>query len=874
MNRPGQQGNSSNVTDNRPRERSRSRDRNVSGPGYSRDDNDRGRGRTDGPPQSRGGDDRFFGRDYGSGNGNDRYRDDRRDGRNDGYRDERRDYRDGGGGRGGGGGYDDRRGPGFRDGDGYRGGDDRRDYRRDDSSGGAGGYDRGRDGYRGGGNGDRNGPPRDGGRLPERDARDGHGGRGQDGGRERDSAPQQQQQPASASAASSASAGPAAAAPAGTAAGTGATSYVKASSSSSASAPSYTYDDPTILASRRAEFEAARRAYLGIKEQAPVAKKAQEGPGAKRGGGGPGGGGAGGKFVFDWDAGEDTSHDLDPLYARRLQTGGGGARGGVYSTTSSSSGGNTGNSGNASRQGAAPLDHLEARAAYRAAAGAGRGGGGGVSEVGRENEIDSDRRGAPSGGGGDGGLPSAGSHWSEKPLAELSDRDWRIMREDFDIHVRGGRPLHPLRGWGECGMAPQLRAAIDDMGYAAPSPIQRQAIPMGLAGRDLIGIAETGSGKTAAFLIPLLSYILSQPPAARARLGDDGPLALVMAPTRELAQQIGEECAKLCRHTDIKAASVVGGLAIQEQGTVLRQGVDVVIGTPGRLIDMLDNRYLVLHQCAYVVLDEADRMIDLGFEPQVTAVLSAMSSEGGAGGGGEGAEGDSGGAPAAGASTGYTGKQGRTTHMFSATFPREVQKLAQRFMVTPSTVQIGDGQSGKNKRIAQEVVFVGSEARKRQMLFDVLGRSAMPAIVFVNAKKQCDVVGRDMEARGLNCVVLHGGKDQSDREGALASFKAGEHDILLATDVAGRGLDIPDVATVVNYDMPSEIDKYTHRIGRTGRAGKSGKAITFLVEEDAPVLPALKAYLEATGQSVPPELAQKASGEGGPRRDKIQYAKK
>ena len=252
----------------------------------------------------------------------------------------------------------------------------------------------------------------------------------------------------------------------------------------------------------------------------------------------------------------------------------------------------------------------------------------------------------------------------------------------------------------------------------------------------------------------------------------------------------------------------------------------------------------------------------------------AAADEGGSGGGGGGIGGGADDRIMSTDETGYTGKAGggRTTHMFSATFPAEVQKLAKRFMVTPATVQIGDGSSGKNRRIAQEVLVLASEAKKRQALFDALAKAAMPAIVFLNAKKQADVVGRDLEGRGFNCVVLHGGKDQSDREGALAAFKAGEHDILLATDVAGRGLDIPDVATVVNYDMPAEIDKYSHRIGRTGRAGKSGKAVTFVTDEDAGVLPELVKYLQATGQDVPKELEARASGE--PRKERVQFARK
>ena len=214
----------------------------------------------------------------------------------------------------------------------------------------------------------------------------------------------------------------------------------------------------------------------------------------------------------------------------------------------------------------------------------------------------------------------------------------------------------------------------------------------------------------------------------------------------------------------------------------------------------------------------------------------------------------------------------RTTHMFTATMPAEVERLAKKFMRAPATVKIGDEDSGKNKRITQEVFFLPSEARKRAKLLELLQRCARPVIVFVNAKKQCDVVARDIEGAGLAVVVLHSGKAQDAREGALADFKAGTYDVLVATDVAGRGLDIPDVAQVVNYDMPSEIDRYTHRIGRTGRAGKSGKATTLLTEDDAPILPALKAYLEATGQPVPPELAQRASGLERP--DRVQHARR
>jgi ATP-dependent RNA helicase DDX23/PRP28 len=214
-------------------------------------------------------------------------------------------------------------------------------------------------------------------------------------------------------------------------------------------------------------------------------------------------------------------------------------------------------------------------------------------------------------------LVKMGMHWSEKKLDEMTERDWRIFREDFDIRVQAGRATLPLRYWEEAGFPTEILNAIKAVGYEKPSPIQRQAIPMGLAQRDIIGIAETGSGKTAAFAIPLLCYLLQLPPEMIDRVEDDGPLAVVMAPTRELAMQIEEEFIKLAKYTPFRTICVVGGQSIEDQGFKLRKGVEVVIGTPGRMVDCLQSNYMVLNQCNYVVLDEADRMIDMGFEPQV-----------------------------------------------------------------------------------------------------------------------------------------------------------------------------------------------------------------------------------------------------------------
>jgi len=450
------------------------------------------------------------------------------------------------------------------------------------------------------------------------------------------------------------------------------------------------------------------------------------------------------------------------------------------------------------------------------------------------------------------------THWSKKKLSEMTERDWRIFREDFDIHMRGNFNttssgakentrviVYPLRSWDECSMHPRLRDAINEMKYEHPSPIQRAALPMGMAGRDMIGIAETGSGKTAAFLIPLLHTVLMQTNEARARCAENGPLALVMAPTRELAQQIDEECRKLSRFCNIKSLAVVGGTNMAEQGVKMREGCEVIIGTPGRLIDCISTSILVLNQCNYVVLDEADRMIDLGFEPQVSQILECM-----------GLKGSENGTETMGVEEAGTS---RTTHMFTATMPNSVERLAKKFMKSPATLRIGDQDSGKNKRILQEIIFVQNEKRKRAKLIEMLSSVQRPCIIFINAKKACNVVARDVEYAGHSCVVLHSDKSQEEREGALRDFKSGSVDLLIATDVAGRGLDIAGVETVINYDMPSEIARYTHRIGRTGRAGKGGRATTFITEEDSQILPDLKAYLESTSQVIPHELSSRVS---------------
>jgi len=472
-----------------------------------------------------------------------------------------------------------------------------------------------------------------------------------------------------------------------------------------------------------------------------------------------------------------------------------------------------------------------------------------------------------------------GKHWREKSLAEMTVRDWRILREDFDILVRGGKAPMPLRDWRESKLIPdEVLEAIDLAGYKEPSPIQRQAIPIGLEWRDVIGIAETGSGKTCAFVVPMLAFIANLPDYRRERLAEEGPLAMIMAPTRELAQQIEIECMKLAKPLGYKTVSVVGGQSIEDQGFHLREGVEMVIGTPGRIKDTIESRYMVLNQCNYVVLDEADRMIDLGFEDEVNFVLESMGgllkSE----------------AEEEVYKQEEQAKRGealfRVTSMFSATMPPAVERLAKSYLRHPAIVSIGDRDSGKNKRIEQVVDMV-TEANKPSRLIPLCTPKSKDdkMIVFVNEKKRCDMVARHLEKAGIRCSILHGGKSQDQRELSLASFRAGDFQVLVATDVAGRGLDIPDVTAVINFDMSAKIENYCHRIGRTGRAGKEGFATTFLTEADSDVFYDLKKYLEQCEAVVPHSLAKHSAAQAAPgtiteggkvagaRRDTVMYAR-
>lgn len=439
-------------------------------------------------------------------------------------------------------------------------------------------------------------------------------------------------------------------------------------------------------------------------------------------------------------------------------------------------------------------------------------------------------------------------HWSKKPLDKMRERDWRIFKEDFSILTKGGGIPNPMRSWEESQIPPEILTTIRKVGYKEPTPIQRAAIPVALGLRDVIGVAETGSGKTASFVIPLLSYILELP-ALNEITKTDGPYGIILAPTRELAQQIETETRKFCAPLGFRCASIVGGHSIEEQVYKIHEGAEIVIATPGRLVDCLERRILVLSQCCYVVMDEADRMIDLGFEEQVTAILAALPVTN------EKPSEEDGDYPTQQETKLLGGKQRyRQTMMYTATWPRAIEHMAEKYLRRPGIVTIGNvGQA--TDRVEQRVEFVSGETKRAQRLLAILNQQAFapPVIIFVNLKRNCDYVAKTLNDEGWKAVVMHGSRSQDQREAALSQLRAGTADCLVATDVAGRGIDIPDVSLVVNFQMAKSIEDYTHRIGRTGRAGKSGVAITFVGKEDEDVLLDLKQMISKSPISKMPD---------------------
>jgi ATP-dependent RNA helicase RhlE len=347
---------------------------------------------------------------------------------------------------------------------------------------------------------------------------------------------------------------------------------------------------------------------------------------------------------------------------------------------------------------------------------------------------------------------------------------------------------------------PKLLRAVAESGYTAMTPIQAKAIPIVLAGRDVMGAAQTGTGKTAAFTLPLLQKMLRHENASMSPARH--PVrALVLAPTRELADQVADNVKNYAKHSQLRSVVVFGGIDMKPQTLALKAGVEVLIATPGRLLDHIEAKNAVLNQVEYVVLDEADRMLDIGFLPDLQRILS------------------------------YLPKQ-RQTLLFSATFSPEIRKLANSYLQDPVLVEVARPNATATN-VEQRFYSVADDDKRAVVKQLLRTRELSQALIFVNSKIGAARLARSFERDGLKTQALHGDKSQDERLKALAAFKAGEVDLLVATDVAARGLDITDLPAVFNFDVPFHAEDYVHRIGRTGRAGASGLAVTLVSRDDS-----------------------------------------
>lgn len=447
--------------------------------------------------------------------------------------------------------------------------------------------------------------------------------------------------------------------------------------------------------------------------------------------------------------------------------------------------------------------------------------------------------------------------WVEpSELSEMTDAELTDLRLELDgIKVSGKGVPKPVQKWSQCALSRRTLDIIDSLGFDKPTPIQMQAFPAIMSGRDIIGIAKTGSGKTLAFLLPMFRHIKDQEPLRE----NDGPIGLIMTPTRELATQIHRDCKPFLKSMGLRAVCAYGGAPIKDHIAELKRGAEIVVCTPGRMIDLLaanQGRVTNLRRVTYVVLDEADRMFDMGFEPQVMKILNNMRPD-------------------------------RQNILFSATMPRIMDALAKKILKDPVEITVG-GKSVVAPEITQ-IVEVREEDKKFIRLLELLGElydkdEDARSLIFVERQEKADKLLKELLQKGYPCMSIHGGKDQVDRDSTISDFKAGVVPIMIATSVAARGLDVKQLKLVVNYDAPNHLEDYVHRAGRTGRAGNKGTAVTFVTSEQENSAYCIAKALEQSGQPIPESMitmqkafqeklkagkARDSSGFGGKGLDKL-----
>ncbi|XP_056257980.1 ATP-dependent RNA helicase DDX42 isoform X2 [Seriola aureovittata] len=405
-------------------------------------------------------------------------------------------------------------------------------------------------------------------------------------------------------------------------------------------------------------------------------------------------------------------------------------------------------------------------------------------------------------------------------LSNLTGTQVLELRQKLNLRVSGAAPPKPCTSFAHFSFDEQLMHQIRKSEYTQPTPIQCQGVPIALSGRDMIGIAKTGSGKTAAFIWPMLVHIMDQ----KELEAGEGPIAVIVCPTRELCQQIHAECKRFGKAYSLRSVAVYGGGSMWEQAKALQEGAEIVVCTPGRLIDHVKKKATSLQRVTYLVFDEADRMFDMGFEYQVRSIASHVRPD-------------------------------RQTLLFSATFRKKIERLARDILIDPIRVVQGDiGEA--NEDVTQVVELLPSGTDKWAWLTRRLVEftSSGSVLIFVTKKANCEELATNLTQEGYSIGLLHGDMDQSERNKVISDFKKKNLPVLVATDVAARGLDIPSIRTVVNYDVARDIDTHTHRIGRTGRAGEKGVAYTLLTNKDTTFAGDLVRNLEGANQSVSKEL--------------------
>jgi ATP-dependent RNA helicase RhlE len=384
----------------------------------------------------------------------------------------------------------------------------------------------------------------------------------------------------------------------------------------------------------------------------------------------------------------------------------------------------------------------------------------------------------------------------------MIERDVELVETD-----QPANEAERLVTFNDLGLAPQLLDALRDAGYERPTPIQAEAIPLARKGRDVIGLAQTGTGKTAAFTLPILDRLIDGPRRTR---------ALILTPTRELCMQVEESFRKYSKHSDIDVIAVFGGVPLEPQEKALRAGVDVVVATPGRLLDHIERQNVSFDDLEVLVLDEADRMLDMGFAPQINKVVAEIPPY-------------------------------RQTLLFSATMPPQVEALARKYLRRPLVIQMG--RRSQAAHTVTHAVYPVPSDKKSALLVELLTKGTHDSVlVFTRTKHGADRVVRHLEKAGVSAVAMHADKSQPQRTQALEDFRSGATRVLVATDIAQRGLDINGITHVVNYDVPQQPEDYVHRIGRTGRASQTGDAYTFMSTDEIAMVRTIERVI---GQQIP-----------------------